>query len=50
MSQQLIKSRMGRVILHAVCLLRNPRHAHWHWRGMVREFLPAAQLNRARAQ
>jgi len=50
MSQQLVKSRMGRVILHAVCLLKSPRHAHWHWCGMVREFLPAAQLNRGRAQ
>jgi hypothetical protein len=49
MSQQLIKSRMGRVILHAVCLLRNPHRAHWHWRGIVREFHSAARLDRARA-
>jgi len=48
MSQQLIKTRMGRVILHAVCLLRHPSHAHWHWSGMVREFQPSARLDRAR--
>ena len=41
MSRQLVKSRMGRVILHAVCLLLNPRHAQWHWCGMTREWQPA---------
>jgi hypothetical protein len=50
MNEQLAKSRFGRVILHAVCLLRNPHRAHWHWRGIVREFHPATQLNRLRAK
>jgi hypothetical protein len=39
MSQQLIKTRLGRVILHAVCLLRRPTRAHWHWRGIMRELI-----------
>jgi hypothetical protein len=38
MSQQLVKSRMGRVVLHALCLLRNRRQRAWHWQGMLREF------------
>ena len=33
----LASSRPGRVLLHAICLCRNPAHAHWHWRGMLRE-------------
>ena len=28
---------MGRVILHARCLLRHPAHARWHWNGILRE-------------
>jgi hypothetical protein len=37
MSQIFVKSRMGRVVLHAVCAMRD-HHWDWHWRGMVREF------------
>ena len=36
----LTKSRLGRVILHALCLLRRPSQAHWHWLGIVRELAP----------
>ena len=34
----LTKSRLGRVVLHALCLLRRPANARWHWLGIVREF------------
>lgn len=34
----LSQTKSGRVLLHALCLLRCPRHAAWHWRGMLREF------------
>jgi len=34
----LASSRLGRVTLHAFCLLRRPRHARWHWHGIQREF------------
>lgn len=34
----LSETKSGRVLLHALCLLRCPRHAAWHWRGMLREF------------
>ena len=30
-------NKSGRILLHAVCLLRRPRHAGWHWGGIVRE-------------
>ena len=36
MIQILVKSRMGRVILHTVCAARD-HHWAWHWRGIVRE-------------
>jgi len=32
------ESRLGRVLLHALCLVRNPAHRQWHWRGILREF------------
>ena len=34
----LASSRPGRVLLHALCLLRHPAHLRWHWHGIVREF------------
>jgi len=34
----LASSRLGRVLLHALCLLRHPAHGRWHWSGIVREF------------
>jgi hypothetical protein len=34
----LASSRTGRVLLHALCVLRRPSHSSWHWRGIVREF------------
>ena len=37
MSQTIAKNRMGRVLLHTVCALRD-HHWTWHWRGIVREF------------
>jgi len=36
MSQILVKSRAGRVILHAVCATRD-HHWAWHWQGIIRE-------------
>ncbi len=32
--------RLGRLLLHALCLLRCPRHRRWHWQGILREFAP----------
>jgi hypothetical protein len=32
------ETRLGRVLLHALCLLRKPGHCRWHWQGIVREF------------
>jgi hypothetical protein len=32
------KSRLGRVILHGLCLLRHPGQSHWHRQGIAREF------------
>ena len=37
MSEILVKKRIGRVILHAICATRD-RHWAWHWRAIVREF------------
>ena len=34
----LASSRLGRVLLHALCLLRHPAHGRWHLNGIVREF------------
>ena len=34
----LANSKSGRLILHVWCFLRCPRHAHWHWQGIIREF------------
>jgi hypothetical protein len=31
-------SRFGRVLLHVICLLRNPANLHWHSDGILREF------------
>lgn len=33
-------SRLGRVLLHALCLLRHPAHGRWHWVGILRELKP----------
>jgi hypothetical protein len=34
----LSKTKSGRVLLHALCVLRCPHRAHWHWLGILREF------------
>jgi hypothetical protein len=34
----LASSRLGRVLLHALCLLRHPGHGRWHLSGILREF------------
>jgi hypothetical protein len=31
------ESRLGRVLLHALCLFKNPGHVRWHWQGILRE-------------
>src|SRR6266853_116668 len=41
----LTQSRLGRVVLHALCLLRRPGHARWHWLGIIREFAPLLRLS-----
>ena len=33
----LTSSRLGRVLLHAFCLLFRPAHIGWHWHGIRRE-------------
>jgi len=30
-------SKMGRVVLHTMCLVRHPERASWHWQGILRE-------------
>ena len=37
LSLGLANARLGRVCLHALCLLRRPGRFRWHWQGMVRE-------------
>ena len=37
---QLASFRLGRVLLHALCLVRHPAHVRWHWAGIVRELRP----------
>jgi hypothetical protein len=34
----LSKTKSGRVLLHALCVLRCPHRGHWHWLGILREF------------
>jgi hypothetical protein len=34
----LADTRLGRVLLHALCLVRRPDRLRWHWQGMLREF------------
>ena len=34
----LATNKFGRILLHTACLLQNPAHAGWHWRGILREF------------
>jgi hypothetical protein len=36
MTQILATNGMGRVVLHAVCALRD-HHWTWHWQGILRE-------------
>ena len=31
-------TRTGRVLLHALCLIRHPAKLRWHWQGIRREF------------
>lgn len=35
--KMLASYRLGRVLLHALCLLRHPSHTRWHWNGILRE-------------
>jgi hypothetical protein len=36
MLEQMPRNRLGRIVLHLLCLLRG-RHMRWHWRGIVRQ-------------
>ena len=38
----LVRTRLGRVLLHVACCLRRPSHLSWHWHGIVREFAHAS--------
>jgi hypothetical protein len=33
----LASTRLGRVLLHAYCLVRNNGRRRWHWNGIRRE-------------
>jgi len=37
LANTLASTRLGRVLLHALCLLRHPARSRWHWQGIVRE-------------
>jgi hypothetical protein len=37
MQTMLVEYRIGRVVLHLVCALRD-HHLRWHWHGIRREF------------
>jgi hypothetical protein len=37
-TNQIITSRLGRLMLHAICMVRSPRHLAWHCQGILREF------------
>lgn len=39
---RLAHSGSGRVALHILCLVRNPRRLHWHCRGILRELFHIA--------
>ena len=30
--------KLGRVLLHLICVARYPWRARWHWKGITREF------------
>ena len=36
-TDQIDSTGLGRIILHAICLVRSPRHLTWHWQGILRE-------------
>jgi hypothetical protein len=38
-SIRLATSRFGRIVLHAICLMRHPDNARWHCDGILREVL-----------
>jgi hypothetical protein len=40
----LARTAPGRILLHALCLLRHPEHVRWHWHGIRREFGPQAVI------
>ena len=37
MKMKLAQCSLGRVVLHAICLLRDKKF-QWHWAGICREF------------
>jgi hypothetical protein len=45
MNLKLAQTRFGRVLLHVICCLRDPRHLIWHWHGVRREFGSARQID-----
>ena len=36
-STRLAANKTGRILLHVTCLVRRPRQAAWHYRGILRE-------------
>jgi hypothetical protein len=43
----LANSRLGRVLLHALCFFRHPDRAQWHWQGILRELIPGRAASSA---
>jgi hypothetical protein len=41
-TSKLATTSSGRVLIHLLCLLRQPTadRRRWHWQGIVREFTP----------
>lgn len=39
-TESLAGTSLGRVLLHVICLLRQPDRYAWHCRGILREFAP----------
>jgi hypothetical protein len=33
----LASSSVGRMLLHAMCLIHHPARLRWHWNGILRE-------------
>ncbi len=41
------QTRIGRVLLHTLCILKRPENFRWHWQGIRREFSRGAATRAA---